>query len=73
MSSFKDEACLENTLVMVWNSQNDCFQFNCSLSNENSDKMTQQHILSVYSRNFDPLGFIQPFILKPKLLIQKLS
>ena len=29
-------------------------------------------ILSVYSRIFDPLGFIQPFILQSKLTIQEL-
>ena len=58
---------------MDWNSQNDCFKFNCSFSNENSEKRTRRPILSVYSRIFDPLSFIQPFILKPKLLIQELS
>ena len=34
---------------------------------------TRRNILSVYSSIFDPLGLIQPFILKPKLLIQDLS
>ena len=34
---------------------------------------TRRNILSVYSSIFDPLGLIQPFILKLKLLIQDLS
>ena len=70
---FKDEACLKNTLGMTWNSQSDCFQFNCSCLNENPEKLTHRIILSVYSRIFDRLGFIQQFILQPKLLIQKLN
>ena len=35
-------------------------------------KLTRQVILSVYSQIFDPLGFVQPFILQPKLIIQEL-
>ena len=38
---FKDEACLQNTLGMTWNSQSDCFQFNCSFSNESPEKLTR--------------------------------
>ena len=73
MLKFKDEACLQNTLGMTWSSQNDCFKCNCSFSNEILERLTHRIILSVYSRIFDPLGFIQPFVLHPKLIIQELS
>ena len=69
---FKDENCLQNTLGMTWCSQDDCFRFDCSFSDEHPEKLTRDVILSVYSRIFDPLGFIQPFILQPKLIIQQL-
>ena len=70
---FKDEACLQNTLGMIWKSDSDCSKFDCSFTDEDAGKITRRRILSVYSRIFDPLGFIQPFILKPKLIIQELS
>ena len=41
-------------------------------SDEHPVKLTRRVILSVYSRIFDPLGFVQPFILQPKLIIQEL-
>ena len=70
---YKDEACLQNTLGMTWKSDIECFKFNCSFPAEREERVTRRRILSVYSRIFDPLGFIQPFILKPKLIIQELS
>ena len=69
---YKDEACLQNTLGMTWKSDIDCFKFNCSFTAESEEKVTRRRILSIYSRIFDPLEFIQPFILKPKLIIQDL-
>ena len=51
----------------------DCFKF-VYIGNDSIQKVgTRRSILSVYSSIFDPLGLIQPFILKPKLLIQELS
>ena len=41
-------------------------------SDEHPVKLTRRVILSVYGRIFDPLGFVQPFILQPKLIIQEL-
>ena len=35
-------------------------------------KLTRCVVLYVYSQIFDPLSFVQPFILQPKLLIQEL-
>ena len=58
---------------MIWNSQNDCFEFNCSFLIENPEKLTYKIILSIYSHIFDPFGFIQPFSLQRKLFIQELS
>ena len=36
---------------------------------EHPEKLTQRVILSIYSRIFDPFGFIQPFTLQPKLIV----
>ena len=58
---------------MTCKSDSDCFKFDCSFTNENEEKITRRRILSIYSRIFDPLGSIQPFSLKPKLIIQELS
>ena len=63
----------QSILGMSWEASLDCFQFVCSLSNENVSKLTRCVVVSLYSRIIDPLGFIQPFILHPKLLIQELS
>ena len=61
---YKDEACLQNTLGMIWKSDSDCFKFDCSFTTESKEKVTRRRLLSIYSRIFDPLGFIRPFILK---------
>ena len=57
---------------MTWCSQDDCFRFNCAFIDRSPIKLTRRVVLSIYSRIFDPLGFVQPFILQPKLLIQEL-
>ena len=70
--SFKDECCVQNTLGMTWSSSDDCFRFNCSFLDNPPVRLTRRVLLSVYSRIFDPLGFVQPFILQPKIIIQEL-
>ena len=71
--NYKDENSLQSILGMEWESKTDCFIFKCSFADEVFEKITCHKVLSIYSMIFDPLGFIQPFILKPKLLIQDLS
>ena len=71
--NFDSENVSQNILGISWIASSDCFQFVYGFSNENVKKMTRCVILSIYSRIFDPIGFIQPFVLKPKLLIQELS
>ena len=58
---------------MVWDTAIACFRFICSFADEKFEKLTRRIILSTYSRIFDPLGFIQPFVLHHKLIIQELS
>ena len=70
---FKDEVCMQHTLGMTWCSQDNCFKFNCSFLTKCLKKLTRHVILSVYSQIFDPLRFLQPFVLHPKLIIQELS
>ena len=70
---FKNETCLQNTLGMSWCSQDDCFRFDCSFSDDVPVKLTIRVVLLAYSHIFDPLGFILSFILQPKLVIQELS
>ena len=69
----KDETCLQNTLGMSWCSQDDCFRFDCSFSDDVPVKLTRRIVLSAYSHIFDSLGFIQTLILQSKLIIQELS
>ena len=57
---------------MSWISMGDYFHFDCAFVDNPPVKLTRRVILSVYSRIFDPLGFVQPFILQPKLIIQEL-
>ena len=71
--NFETGKIMQNILGMVWNAFMDCFKFVCGFSEEKAEKLTRRVILSMYSRIFDPLGLIQPFILSPKLLIQSLS
>ena len=71
--NFKDEIFIQGILGMVWDVDSDCFKFVYRGNDDLKKANTRRGTLSVYSSIFDPLGFIQPFILKPKLLIQELS
>ena len=66
---FKDETCIQNSLGMPWCSQDDYFRFEFSFLDDVLVKLTRRVVLSVYSRIFDPLGFIQTFVLQPKFII----
>lgn len=59
------------TLGVSWNSNSDKFQFKFKHF-DNSKKKTKREILSAISEIFDPLGILQPVVIKGKLLIQKL-
>ena len=65
-----DDQSIQQTLSVKWNLDSDNFTFSSILK---ADKQcTKRGILKATSSIFDPLGFLAPYILKAKLLIQEL-
>ena len=61
---------LECTLGMFWNVKTDVF---CFYINQANKPHTRRGVLSVTCSIFDPCGFLAPFVLKAKMLIQDLT
>lgn len=60
---------LERALGIQWNILKDVLTFRVAVKNQ---APTRQTILSIVSSIYDPLGFISPFILKAKQILQRL-
>ena len=60
----------ERALGMQWDVEHDCFGYKISPKEK---PLTRRGILSVVSSIYDPHGFVSPFTLKAKLIIQDLS
>ena len=65
----KDALPIERALGVQWCVENDTFNFHVIL---NDRPPTRRGILSTVSSVFDPLGFIAPFILAGKKILQEL-
>ena len=65
---FDDEAT-NRTLGIKWNIKRDCFVFSTS---QKKVTPTKRNILSITSSIFDPLGFLVPFIVNAKILLQEI-
>ena len=66
----------KSALGMKWNIENDKFVWEISdklMSAKSKKPVTRQSIVSVMYSLFDPLGFIAPYIMKAKLILQMLS
>ena len=66
----------ESALGLKWNTEEDKFVREVSekiLQVANQRPMTRRGIVSAVYSLFDPLGFIEPYIMKSKLLLQALS
>ena len=64
-----DTEKLERVLGVSWDAMRDVFKFVFAIK---ESPTTKRGILSVTFSLFDPMGFLTPFILKPKLLLQEL-
>ena len=60
---------IERVLGIRWNIKRDVFEFRVNIP---PHSLTRRGILSTLSSLFDPLGFVSPIILNPKILLQNL-
>ena len=60
---------IERAPGLEWNVEGDCFQFSIS---QKDNPHTRRGILSKVSSIFDPLGFVAPFVLSVKIILQRL-
>ncbi len=58
---------LERTLRILWNPEDDQFQFQCILK---TMKITRRTMLSTVSSIYDPLGFITTLVIPAKSILQ---
>ncbi|XP_050978835.1 uncharacterized protein LOC127173179 [Labeo rohita] len=65
----RDQFPVERALGMQWCVQGDTFSFRTAVQER---PHTRRGILSVVSSLYDPLGFLSPFIIPAKLLLQEL-
>lgn len=66
----RDKLPSERTLGLEWNTEIDAFHF--KVINEHA-ATTKRAILSAVARIYDPLGFLAPYILKGKLVLQRVT
>ena len=68
-----DKTVIEShkVLGLKWSPQNDSFSFDGIEVSENLC-LTKRLVLSLVSRLFDPLGFLNPFVIRAKILFQNL-
>ncbi len=63
------ETQTERALGIYWNVKKDCFTFNITLKDQ---PPTRRGILSTVAAIYDPLGFIAPYVLKGKGILQEM-
>ncbi|XP_063968669.1 uncharacterized protein LOC135157358 [Lytechinus pictus] len=61
---------VERALGINWDVQEDCLEYKTSIKDK---PLTRRGLLSIVSSIYDPLGFLSPFILKAKHLMQRLT
>ena len=65
-----DQLPSERTLGLEWNIETDSFHFKV---NSEAGTSTKRSILSMVARIYDPLGFLAPYILKGKQILQRVT
>ena len=69
MDFSKDPLPIERALGITWCVETDTFQYP---ANHETKPTTRRGILSAISSIYDPLGFLSPFVLKGKIILQKM-
>ena len=64
-----DDAPIERALGVLWDTKDDSFTFHVKILNKPA---TKRGMLSQASSVFDPLGFITPFTVRAKCMLQRL-
>ncbi|GBN21133.1 hypothetical protein AVEN_266831-1 [Araneus ventricosus] len=69
-----DQDCKLKVLGLVWNLDEDCVGVDVTplLNSLESMGNTKRSVLSTVARVFDPLGFISPFVVRVKKLVQEI-
>ena len=68
--SIEDKLPYERTLGLMLDIEADVFRFNTGIKEQPT---TRRGILSMASSIFDPIGFLSPVFLIPKLILQRLT
>ncbi|GFT37835.1 CCHC-type domain-containing protein [Trichonephila clavipes] len=70
-SAIPSESTTSLVLGLIWDKNSDTLEIDSeSLKFDEKEKITKRKILSLVSRVFDPIGFLAPVMIQPKILLQ---
>ncbi|GFW79681.1 DUF1758 domain-containing protein [Trichonephila clavipes] len=70
-SAIPSESTTSLILGLIWDKNSDTLEIDSeSLKFDEKEKITKRKILSLVSRVFDPIGFLAPVMIQPKILLQ---
>ncbi|GFX98302.1 CCHC-type domain-containing protein [Trichonephila clavipes] len=70
-SAIPSESTTSLVLGLIWDKNSDTLEIDSeSLKYDEKEKITKRKILSLVSRVFDPIGFLAPVMIQPKILLQ---
>ncbi|UYV76227.1 hypothetical protein LAZ67_13003093 [Cordylochernes scorpioides] len=64
-----ERAEISKVLGICWDKREDCFS--CEIPVAIPPKITKRSILSCLAQIYDPIGFLSPILIKPKIILQK--
>lgn len=70
ISHFICDDKVTKTLGLLWNSESDTFHY--TVNNKKQDCVSKRIILLTVNQIYDPLGLIDPVVIKAKIILQQL-
>ncbi|GBL83683.1 hypothetical protein AVEN_132611-1 [Araneus ventricosus] len=62
---------MSQVLGLIWNKNSDTLEIDSeALKYYEAKKITKRKMLSIFSKVFDPIGFLAPALIQPKILLQ---